>query len=333
MTSTRLLRFLGGVATAALIAHLLVAGVAAAAMRTFYPHRMFNTRNWPAAGAERFQPVGSFLVENAQRSAGPVIAVVGSSVAYGYPWQERFIFSKLIADRQPSTKVINASIIGSDATGISDFVLCAAFRNHVRFDAAIVEIPIVNTTSQLIARRTQQQPASVVNPCAPGATDPGYLGLAMTRPRGVGWFRVLSNSDARETKETPLTIAPLPKGSFATASEFDAVRQDYVAQVASMLRNAQAVADVVYAFPSPIYVGGLAEGGADPVAVTEQLGSTERACRSVAAVRCIQTSALWAQRQCFYNFTHLSQAGHVAMADLIVAAMTDGGATSHPVTP
>ncbi len=85
--------------------------------------------------------------------------------------------------------------------------------------------------------------------------------------------------------------------------------------------NAQQVANVVYAFPSPIYLGGLAEIGEDTRAIALQLDSTVKACASVPGVRCLDTAALWMNRSSFYNLTHLSQAGHRALSELLAAAV------------
>lgn len=330
MTIVRLLRYLGSVAVVALLLHLLVAFAAASAMQRLYPHRVFNARTWSGSGVERFHLLGSFLIENSRPTSAPLIAVIGSSVSYGFPWADRFIFSSLLAERRPEARVINASLVAADVVGVNNFVVCAAFRNHVKFDIAIVEIPVVNTTAQLVSYFKRRLASEPLAPCVEGAADPGYLQLAVSRPRGIGWIRFLWNSESHETQEAALTLGRVPKDYFAKASDFEDIRLDYESRIAVLLRNAQQVSNVVYAYPSPIYVGGLDEIGEDATAVREQLEASERACASVSGVRCLQTSSLWTNRSYFYNLTHLSQTGHRAFADLLDAAVVINQAAVAP---
>ena len=139
--------------------------------------------------------------------------------------------------------------------------------------------------------------------------------------RGISWLRFLWNGEARETVESAIRIGPVPKDYFASATNFGAIQQDYADRIRETLNNAQQVADVVYAFPSPIYVGGLEEIGEDADAIREQLKHTVEACASVPGVRCVDTSSIWMNRTYFYNLTHLNQAGHRAAADLLAAAI------------
>ena len=320
MTIRRLIEFLAGVAVTALIGHMLVAFVAAAAIHRLFPHRIYNARVWSDTGNERFHLVGTFLVENAPPSAAPVIAFAGSSVTYGYPWDERLIFSRLFAEKKDTSKVINASIIATDVTGINDWIVCGAWRNRIQLDVAVIEIPVVNTTSHLIQARKDGRHAGI-GACEPGAGDPGYFRLAAMRPRGIGWFRFLSNTEARETEEMPVQIVPVPKGYFASAADFAAIREDYVGRIRTLLGNAQQVARTVYAFPSPVFVGGLAEIGEDANAVREQLQTAVDACASVPGVRCLDTADLWQRRSYYFNLTHLNQTGHRALADFLAQAI------------
>lgn len=321
MTSAGLIKFLTVVMGVALGAHLVTAATVTLAMQTLYAHRIYNARGLSSDGAERFRLVGSFLVENARIGALPVIAFAGSSVTYGYPWNERFVFSRLLADRSRTTKVINASIVAADISGVNDWIVCAARGNQVRFDVLVIEIPLVNTTSHLVQyHKSGHRPPALVR-CEIARDDPGYFELTAMHLRGIGWLRFLWNSEARETVESTIRLGPVPKDYFASAADFAAIRQDYADRVRTTLNNAQQVAGVVYAFPSPIYVGGLEEVGEDADAIGEQLQHTVDTCASVPGIRCVDTSSIWMNRTYFFNLTHLNQAGHRAAADLMAAAI------------
>jgi hypothetical protein len=312
---------MAGVAMVSLLLHVVVAVTASIAMRAMYPHRIFNVRAWSNEGTERYHLVGSFLSETASDESRPVIAFAGSSVSYGYPWDERFIFSRLFAERRPASKVINASIVATDISGVNDWIVCAARRNRIRIDALVIEIPVVNTTSHLVQSLRGPHKSASLEACAVGPPDPGYFTLAATRPRGIGWFPFLWDNEARETIESTVHIIPVPKDYFASAAGFDEILADYAGRITTTLTNAQQVAGVVYAFPSPIYVGGLEEIGEDAPAIRHQLQSTVDACRAVPGARCVDTAAMWMNRSYYYNLTHLNQAGHRAMADLFAAAI------------
>jgi hypothetical protein len=331
MSRASLIRFVAGIAVTAVIVHAVIAVAAALALDQLYPHRIFNVRAWAADGAERFHLVGSFLVERAQPEARPVVAFIGSSVAYGYPWHERFVASQAFAARHPGYKVINPSIVAADISGLNDFVLCAAARNGIRFEAAVIEIPIVNTTSHMVDAHRQGHPWGL-RACDPRASaDPGYLRLAMTSPKGIGWLRFLWNSDSNQVEDS-VSIGPVPPDYFASAANFAAIRSNYVDNVAALLRNSQRVAARVYAFPSPIYLGGLAKVGENPAAIQHQLETTVAACGSVPGVICVDTSALWWEIDNYYNFTHLSKAGNRVLAEMLgraLAMMGDRTTTSN----
>ena len=318
MTSRHLVRFVLVTAMVSLMLHGVVAVAASSAMRVMYPHRIYNVHAWSDEGAQRYRLVGSFLREHVP-SDRPVLAFVGSSVTYGYPWAEPFVFSSIFANARQDVSVINASIIAADITGINDWVLCAARRNNVRFQAIVVELPVVNTTAQFIRLREQGRRSDLAA-CAPGEIDPSYFRLALMQPRGVGWLTFLSRTDAAERIES-VRMASVPDDYFASAAKFASIRKEYAQGIKRLLTNALQLADTVYAFPSPVFIGGLAEFGGNPQAMTEQMAVTDSVCADVPGVRCLDTARLWTDRPLYFNLTHLTQAGHRAVADLLLASV------------
>jgi hypothetical protein len=322
MNGRATLKFLAGIAVTAIALHVAISLAVVVAIPTLYPHRIFNVRAWSDDGNERYHLVGVFLREQA-RQRRPLVTFIGSSVTYGYPWDEEFVFSRIVADRS-SGHVVNASIVAADITSINDWVVCGALRNAIEMDAAIIEVPVVNTTSRFLRLARERNAEPLVTQCRPAEPpDPDYMRLALTRPRGIGWLRFLSRSDAKERAESAIQIVPVPDDYFASATEFEVIREDYTAAVKTLLSNARRVARRVYVFPSPVFVGGLREIERDAEAIRAQLHATEEACRAVDGVDCVDTSALWNERHYYYNLTHLNQAGHRATADILQAAIDD----------
>lgn len=322
MTATRLGRFLFATAVAAGVAHLISATIAAVALAYLFPHRIFNARDWPGDWDERSHVVGSFFIERTRDAGSPVVAFAGSSVSYGYPWRDEFIFSRRFADERPDLDVINASIIATDVTGLRDYVVCAAERNDIKLAAVVIEIPVVNTTSHLVRSRKNGQTVAANDRCRPAARDAGYLQLALTRPRGIGWFGFFANTDAREREELPIQIRPVPENYFASALDFGAIREEYVRRMKTLLAGAQQIAGTVYAFPSPIFIPGVTEAGADAAAVRQQLETTVAACESMPGIHCLETSSVWEDRSLYLNVTHLNQAGHAALGHRLASQIT-----------
>ena len=319
MTRASLIRFVVGAAVAAVLLHLLVAVAAATALDRGFRHRIFNVRDWSDRDDERVRLVGAFLAERS-RAGAPLIAFAGSSVTYGYPWVSQFGFSQLFAERHPTAVVVNASVMALDVSGIDDWIVCAAKRNRIRFSTLIVEIPVVNTTAHLVRVHLRHSAPEAVSSCE-GASDPGYFQLALTRPRGIGWLGFLYDTAARQTTEEQSKITAVPDDHFASGSSFQSIRDIYVERIGKTLSSAGDVADAVYAFPSPVFIGGLRDIGGDADAVERQLRTAMEACAMQAGVHCIDLSSLWNTREYYYNLTHLSQAGHRAAASLIDAAV------------
>ena len=289
-------------------------------MYTSYGHRIFDVRRFSNDAVVNFLLVGTFLKSTTMNRNRPVIVFAGSSVTYGYHWHERVTFANLFASRHSTATVVNASIIAGDVSAMNDWIVCAAHRNRITVDTLIVELPVVNSLSYLVNLHRAGVPPAPLSACE-GADDPGYFGLAATTVRGTAWARFLWDGENSSTTERSISVGPVPKGYFASATDFAAVKAGFRDQIAKTLTNARAIATVVYAFPSPVFIAGLREVGEDAAAVEEQLRAALEACRTVAGVRCIDPSTLYTERTYFDNFTHLNAAGHRAMAGLLDGRM------------
>ncbi len=317
MTRRQLGRFFIAVAATAVVVHVAGALLIVAGLELLYPQRIFNVHQWSDDGVANLRLVGTFLRARARSDTRPVMVFAGSSVSYGDIWPARVTFANLIAERRPSVRVLNASIVAADVSAVNDWVVCGALRNQVHVAALLIELPVVNSLTYLINHQRASGRVPALSTCEPADRDPGYARLALTRLRGTAWLRLLWQHQPQLDDERPINIVPVPKGYFASASDFTTVRTLFAQQIAEALTNAQRVADVVYAFPSPVYLPGLRQVDEDDGAVEAQLRAALAACAAVPDVRCIDPSSLYAERAYYSNLTHLNLAGHRAMADLL----------------
>lgn len=319
MTRWRFGRFAIATALFATLVHVTGAVLVSASLQSLYQQRIYDVRRWPGDAASGLHLVGSFLRAKLRSDQPSSIVFAGSSLTFGHEWHERFTFPDLVAARHPGATVLNASVIGADVSAINDWVVCAMQRNHTRAATLIVELPVVNSLSYLVKLRQAGAAVPPLSACESEPSDRSYLALALTTFRGISWIRFLWHGHSPNQGERQFEPERVPDGYFASSRDFAMVKDDFEAQVTTTLRHALSVADVVYAFPSPVLVAALAEAGQDDVAVNAQLESARNACTSVQGVRCIDAAAITRDRRFFYNFTHLNQAGHQAMADLIDA--------------
>lgn len=317
MTRRQFARFIVAIAAAAVAVHVLSALLITAGLYVKYPHRIFNVHQWSNDNAENFRLVGTFLRTRARSQTRPVMVFAGSSVSYGDVWPARVTFAHLIAERRTMATVLNASIIAADVSAVNDWIVCGARRNQIHVAALLIELPVVNSLTYLINHQRASGRVPALNACEAADQDPDYVGLAFTRFRGTAWLRFLWHQQPAIDGERPIKIVPVPKGYFASAADFGSVRALFMQQIADTLTSARRVADVVYAFPSPVYLPGLRQVGEDDRAVEEQLHAAHAACTSVPGIRCIDASRLYAERSDHSNLTHLNLAGHRAMADLL----------------
>lgn len=317
MTGRALGRFVMMAIVAALCLHASMAIAVTAGLRALYPQRIFDVRQWPDNPAEAFRLVGMFLNENARPTGRPVIVFAGSSVTYGYPMDDRVTFAHLFANARPHAKVLNTSIVAADVSAVNDSMICAAKRNAIHVQTVVIEIPVVNALNYLVNVHHAGRQPSPLSQCDSLPADPGYLRFALSTLRGTGWVRFLWGNQPYATGEGHLRIDPVPQGYFAAAHDFEAVRDAFALRITGTLSNAKSVASEVYAFPSPVFVGGLAEVAQDVGAMRQQLQAALAACESVPAVHCIDPSAFYLERSYYSNLTHLNPAGHRAMANLL----------------
>jgi len=313
LSSRGLIKFVIGVLVAGGLTHAVTAMSVTAAIEWRYADRIFDIRNWPGSPTDGFRLIGTYLRERLSKLDPPVTMFAGSSVTYGYPWSRSQIFSRRYSEAR-QTPVVNASVLALDVSGINDWIVCAAVRNKLRVATLIIEVPVINTVAQLAAHHRSSTPAPPMSDCV-GIPDPGYAWLAWSRPLGLGWFVFLWDRDATEKPDAVMNLAAVPVGYFTGAADFDAVAPLFDTQIATLIANARTVADRVYLFPSPVFIGGLEQIGEDAASVRAQIARAMTACVQAGGVRCLDASFLGERQDHFTNFTHLNQAGHRALAE------------------
>jgi hypothetical protein len=279
-------------AAAALLAHAVFSAAVAAAMYWGYPHRIYDVRRWHHA-TDYGELINAFL---AQRRSDLVFA--GSSVTFGYPWQESVIFSRVVG------RGTNVSVIGLSLAGIHNLILCNMEDKHPR--QLVIEIPVVAAVRYPDTRFQ----------CERSATS-RYYSFAVRHPVGTGWFPFLWDNEAYPKPDEPIKVFAVPDDYFV--STFD--RDNFAYQINRTLDKARTVAETVYVLPSPVYLPGVAQVGHDAKAMRDQLDFAVTTCRKVSGVVCLDPSKFYDEPAYFTNMTHLNQRGHRAMGEWLAAIL------------
>ena len=315
--------FVGVTAGMALVAHLLWSSGVALALQRSYPHRIVDLRRWPVpqrdSPAQR-ELLARFLDVEVRRATRPTVAFLGSSFTFGYPWQERVILSRRYSELRPDQTVLNASVTGGGLSLIHDWAICAARRQQLVLDAAVIEIPVVNTVASLLRDHEGPDGIAPLASCSePAVSGRGYLPFVLKQPLGLGWVRFLWDVEAYEKPDHPIIVIPVPAGYFVSRENFSRIKGAYQSQIIATLTQAKTVAKRVYAFPSPVYLPALDEIEEDSGAIRQQLSATLDTCRTVPGVECLDPEPFYSMKEAYHNITHFNQQGHEAMARWLAA--------------
>ena len=324
-------RYLSCLAVLLLTIHLLWSATVVGLFRLVYDHRVMSVVKMLNVGREWEDFTASFsgeIIKRARKEKKPLVMFVGSSVTYGFPWQERIIFTRLISDEMSDFKIANLSIIGVGMRAITDFATCAIGQKH-RPEIIFFEIPLVNSTASISpgatvsARRCHDYSSRV----------PGYWELVVGRIFGIGWIPLLWDDENFEKAETNLNILPLPEGYFADSKKFSSIENVYSSELRAFLYNISGMGDKVFVYVSPIYVPGISVAGADRRAVEYQIELSQKICLEFVNLTCLDSSIFSQRPELFYNLTHLNHRGHRALADWFKPYITSQGRSDVPQRP
>lgn len=297
-----------GVLAVFLAAHAVWSSLVAFGFKHLYDHRLPDITRI-ASRANDWEPfLHSFWQANARRDpAKPAIAFVGSSMTYGYPWQEPVIFSRILSDRLSGWNAANLSYYSADIWGIREYLLCpVTTSSDWKPDVLIVEIPLVNSIRQI-------QPGAVPRKreCSGEASrSAGYFQFVLMRPIGTGWIPLMWDVEAYHKADQEIQIAPVGPDYFASAAAFGNIEKEYLRDLRAFLDKISGLGRNVFVFISPIYLPGIAEAGGDRAAVEHQIQVTWEVCKSHASITCLPVSRFGLERNLFYNLTHFNQRGH-----------------------
>lgn len=310
----RLARVLLATAGFALVAHLAWSAMVVGLMDHFYSHRILDLTQTKDPAHDREKISAAFfhtVMAKAEQQQKPSAMFLGSSVTYGYPWQEPVIFSRVVADQLPQWQVANLSLIGVSAKGILNVTSCA-LGGRVRPNVLIVEIPLVNSIYYLDPTKETS-----AHQCSSSAKKPvSYWTPVLARPYGLGWLTLLWDEEAYHKPDSNIQmIAKVPSNYFSTEERFVRVQSQFAVELRAYVEALSDTADRVIFFVSPIYTGGIEEAGGDSAAVERQIQFAYAVCRENPKVSCIDPAALGLGREMFYNLTHLNQRGHRALGE------------------
>lgn len=282
-----------------------------------YTLRMVDVRRWPEEVDVRrtAEMVSMYLTHVVTPSPPPTTVFFGSSVAYGYPWQEDVTFAARYAAMRPSEHVFNASVIGADLAFIDNAILCGATNAGLQVDTAIVELQVVLSVNSLARNAFWKFPPPA--PCDETIGRVSHWSFVMRHPLAAGWLPFIWDDKAFPKPDRGLEVAPVYAGYFISREDYDTLTLEpqLHAQVAAVLRRARRVARRVYAFPSPVYLPGVREARYEAESVHAQQAATLAACRAIPGVRCLDTETFYTRRELYWNLTHFNQHGQRVFAE------------------
>jgi hypothetical protein len=301
--------------------HVAWSAAMSAWLSSRYTHRIVDVRRWPTEVEVRrvTEIVSMYLSHTVVPSARPTTVFFGSSVAYGYPWQEEASFAARYAAMRPSEQVFNASVIGADLAFTENAILCGATNAGVKVETAIVELQVVLSVNSLarIAFWKFAPPA----PCDETIGRVDHWSFAMRHPLGAGWLPFIWDDKASPKPDRGLEVAPVYAGYFISRGDYDTLKlqPQLHAQVAAVLNRAKTIARRVYAFPSPVYLPGVREARYEAESVALQQADTLAACRAVPDVQCLDTEPFYTRRELYWNLTHFNQHGQQVFAEWLAS--------------
>ena len=319
MTVPRARTFVLALLLAATVLHIAWSSAVAGLLAASYRHRIFDLRRWPQEPlslAISTEMVSMFLTEVMPPSTSRGTVFFGSSVAYGFPWQEDVVVSTKYAALRPLEHVVNVGVIGADLAFLESAVLCGAVNAGLRADVVIVELPVLNSVNNLLRNAAFE---STRPRCDQTIGPVGYWSFAVRHPLGAGWLPFIWDNKAFPKTDREVTLANPFAGYFATLEDFRRIEPVFRQQILQVLEHARAVGKHVYVLPSPVFLTGVREIGFEMNSVEAQLASALATCRATIGVQCLDPQPFYTQRDWYYNMTHFNQRGHHALAEWLDA--------------
>jgi hypothetical protein len=306
-----------GLLMAVAVTHVAWSAAMALLLSSRYSHRIVDIRRWPEEVEVRrsVEMVSMYLTNTVVPSPAPTTVFFGSSVAFGYPWQEDAGFSARYAALRPAEHVFNASVIGADLGFIDNAILCGATNAGLHVDTAIVELQVVlsvNSVARNAFWRFKPPP-----PCDESIGQVGHLPFVIRHPLGAGWLPFIWDDKASPKPDRGLEVAQVYAGYFVSREDMKNldVEPKFRAQVVAVLNHAKKIGRRVIAFPSPVYLPGVTAARYEADTVHSQQAAALAACRSVPEVVCLDPEEFYTRKELYWNLTHFNQRGHGVFAE------------------
>ena len=296
--------------------HLAWSAAMALALASSYPARMADTRRWPeeVPSVRMITEMVSMFISGQVRTSAATTVFFGSSVAYGFPWQEEVVVSSRYAALRPNEHVLNAAVVGNNLALLENGVLCGATNAVLQADVVIVELPVINSILfRLALDREGQLPAE--HTCDETIGRVGSMWFAARHPIGAGWVSFIWDNKAYPKPDSTVELGTSKFATFASAGEFAPMEAELRRQVVVAMERAKTLGRRVYAFPSPVLIPGAQAMGFDGNAIRAQLAAALSACQTVPGVHCVDIESFYNRQDLYYNLTHLNQRGHQALAE------------------
>jgi hypothetical protein len=299
-------------------AHVLWSLAMGTVLASSYSHRIPDLRRWPddIELPRIAEMTSTFLAHAVPASAAPTATLFfGSSLTYGYPWQEELTATSRYAALRPQEHVVNVGVLGATLQLLDAATLCGANNAGVSANIVVVELPVFNSINYLKRTFGRTGPPAECDETI-GPVSPWLF--ALRHPLAAGWPPYIWDDKAFPRRDHDVLTRTF-FGYFVSPEIYKRVEPSARRDLTAALTRAKTIGRQVYAFPSPVLVSGVSMAWADEKAVEMQLAAALAACRDVSGVRCLDPGVFYRRRDLYWNLTHFNQRGNQEFANWLVA--------------
>jgi hypothetical protein len=298
--------------------HVLWSLAMGTVLASSYAHRIPDLRRWPEAFAvpRITEMTSSFLAHVVPASAAPTTTLFfGSSLTYGFPWQEELTAPARYAALRPQEHVVNVGVLGATMQLLDAAILCGANNAGVRANIVVVELPVFNSINNLKRTFGRTGPP---DGCDDTIGRVGPWSFALRHPLAAGWPPYLWDDKAFPRPDHHILTRTF-FGYFVSPEIYKRVEPSALRDLTAALTRAKTIGRQVYAFPSPVLVSKVSMAWANEQSVEMQLAAALAACRDVSGVRCLDPGEFYRRDDLYWNLTHFNQRGNQEFANWLAA--------------
>jgi hypothetical protein len=327
--ANRMISFIALAALVAVLTHALWTGIIVEYMRTVNPDRLPQIPKLKKF-EDRIGLIAAYFEEHS-KGADKIAVIAGSSLSMGYSMAADKTYAARIRDpiETRGYRLINMSVMALSPEGIVSWIGCPLYKLGRKVDLAIIEMPIVNHNTNILAKLKQKDEngesvlKSMTFPTLEKCPDNpigsnSYYSYFWHRPYGVQWIPLLWDEFRQFNKDEAINLTPLPQEWLPNTDHYAEIRGKVLRDRADTVTIYKQIAKDIVVFNSPLYIPGLTQLGFDRINMMQQFKDGIAFCQSKAQVHCIDTSSLINRSSIFRDVAHLGVNGHAFFAEWLL---------------